>query len=360
MRILRAGLRDLWSALVNPRLFGPFRLRIEPNSITVATSVVGLGNRLVAIASARGLAREYSKSMVNLIWIADNDIAYCRFSDLFELTTDDTRVVVDRNIGISLLLLYFGKYRGILYLYKHRGRLFVYGVFSLLRWMGYLLTRVHFDKIFHTLDMAFVEKKEHPWEIAARFRRLKPKLGNRTLVYSHELFHEKPQFDFCRPRPHIQTRVDEIADRFGEYTVGVHIRLEDSVGRLIELSSPVELFIQKMTAEVEKDDRVKFFLATDSSYAKQIVMEHFKDRVVIQEGSLIRTEHSGMENAVVDLFTLARTDKILAPYLSTFSRCAAMIGETEFEVILNNSILNQVYKEDLAPALRMFEDGRWC
>ena len=358
--MLKAGLRDLWSALVNPRLFGPFRLKIEPNSITVATSVVGLGNRLVAIASARGLAREYSKSRVNLIWIADNDIAYCRFSDLFELTTDDTRVVADRPVGASLLLLYLGiHFRQVRKIYKNR--LFVFTALRLLRWIGYLLARAHFDKIFHFQDMSSATPGgEGSWAFAARFRRLTPELGNRMFVSSHELFHREPRFDFCRPRPHIQKRVDEIADRFGEYTVGVHIRLEDFIGVTIERESPVELFIQRMTAELERNDNTKFFLATDSSYAKEIIIEHFKDRVMTQEGSLIRTERSGMENAMVDMYTLVRTDKILAPYLSTFSRCAAMIGKTEFEVVLKKPILNQAYKEDLAPALRMFEDNRRC
>ena len=339
------------------RLFGPFRLRVEPNSITIATSVVGLGNRLVAIASARGLAREYSKSRVNLIWIVDKDIAHCRFGDLFELTTDDTRVVVDRAVGASLLLFYLMMHSRRLRKYKHR--LFVFIWFRILRWIGYLLTRVSFDKIFHFPNIAYASFVSN-WVTVARFRRLTPELGNRTLVYSQELFHGKPRFDFCRPRPHIQKRVDEIADRFGEYTVGVHIRLEDYVGKRIEQSSPVELFIQRMAAELEKNDRVKFFLATDSSRAKEIIREHFKDRVITQEGSLIRTERSGMENAVVDMFTLARTDKILAPYLSTFSRCAAMIGETEIEAVLKNPVLNQVYKEDLAPALRVFEDSQGC
>ena len=349
--------RSIFNAL---RSLGPLRLDVEPNSVTVATSVVGLGNRLLAFASARGIVREYSKSRVNMIWIADRDVAYCRFSDLFELTTDDTRVVVDRAIGMSLLLFYLGQYR----IRKSRHRWFVFNTLRLLRRIGYLLARVHFDKIFHFVEMLMsADIKEHHWRPATRFRRLMPELGDRTLVYSHELFHREPRFDFCRPRPHIQKRVDEIADRFGDYTVGVHIRMVDhslAFLRLIDENSPIELFIQKMTAELERNDRVKFFLATDSSYAKELLTEHFKGRVMTQESTFLRTEHSGMENAVVDMFTLARTDKILAPYLSTFSRCAAMIGKTEFEVVLKNPILNQVYKEDLAPALRMFEDSQQC
>ena len=343
------------SILNGLRSFGPLRLEVEPNSITVATSIVGLGNRLMAFASAHGLAYEHSKPIVNMIWIADKDVAYCRFSDLFELTTDDTQVVVDREIGASLLLLFFGRYK---FSSKHRYP----KTLRLLRRIGYLLARVHFDKIFHFQDMVY-RKKDGSLNVASRFRRLTPQLGNRTLVYSHELFHGKPSFDFCRPRPHLQKRVDEIADRFGDYTVGVHIRMVDhspAFLRLIDENSPIELFIQRMTAELERNDRVKFFLATDSSYAKELMMERFKGRVTTQENTSVRTEHSGMEDAVVDMFTLARTDKILAPYLSTFSRCAAMIGKTEFEVVLKTPILNQVYKEDLAPALRMFEDGQWC
>ena len=344
------------------RSFGPLRLDVEPNSVTVATSIVGLGNRLIAIASARGLAREYSKSRVNLIWVADRDVAYCRFSDLFELTTEDIRVIVDRAIGASLMLFYLGQYWDEIRKYGHRW--FVVTTLRLRRWIGYLLTRVHFDKIFHLVEMSTTAGiREHPWRPAARFRRLTPKLGDRTLVYSHELFHGEPRFDFCRPRPHLQKRVDEIVDQFGEYTVGVHIRMVDHSPEFLKLldeKSPMEMFIQRMTAELEKNERVKFFLATDSSYAKELFMEHFKGRVMIQESTSVRTEHSGMENAVVDMFALARTDKILAPYISTFSRCAAMIGKTEFEVVLKTPILNQVYKENLAPALRVFEDSQEC
>ena len=350
------------SILNGLRSFGPLRLEVEPNSITVATSIVGLGNRLMAFASAHGLAYEHSKPIVNMIWIADRDVAYCRFSDLFELTTDDSRVIVDRAIGMSLLLFYLGQDWDDIS--KSRHRWFVFNTLRPLRRIGYLLASVHFDKKFHFVEMLMsAEIREHHWRPAARFRRLMPELGDRTLVYSHELFHGKPRFDFCRPRPHLQKRVDEIADRFGDYTVGVHIRMADrspAFLRLIDENSPIELFIQRMTAELERNDRVKFFLATDSSYAKELMMERFKGRVTTQENTSVRTEHSGMEDAVVDMFTLARTDKILAPYLSTFSRCAAMIGKTEFEVVLKTPILNQVYKEDLAPALRMFEDGQWC
>ena len=342
------------------RLFGPLRLKIDPNSITVATSVVGLGNRLMAFASAYGLAAEFSISKVNLIWIADRYVAYCKFSDLFELTTNDTEVVLDREIGYSLLAFYLGIYGKALFNFSGLQYMLLAGV----RQLGHRLAQRSFDQIYHFLDMLTkAEIKEHHWRPAARFRRLTPKLGDRTLVYSHELFHGEPCFDFCRPRPHLQKRVDEIADQFGEYTVGVHIRMVDHMTgfiKLLDKNSPMEMFIQRMTAELEKNDRVKFFLATDSSYAKELLTEHFKGRVMTQESTFVRTEHSGMENAVVDMFTLARTDKILAPYISTFSRCAAMVGKTEFEVVLKTPILNQVYKENLAPALRVFEDEQSC
>ena len=337
------------------RLFGPLRLDIEPNSITVATSVVGLGNRLTAFASARGLAAEFSIPKVNLIWIADRDVAYCKFSDLFELTADDTEVILDREVGYSLLVLYLGMYGRSLF---ERNKL-QHMLFGRLRRLGSRLAQRSFDRIYHLLDMS-AGTWEHPWRTAARFRRVTPELGNRTLVYSHELFHSAPRFDFCQPSRHLRKRVDAIVDKFAPRTVGVHIRTLDDVGQRIQERSPLELFISKMAAEVERDDSVKFFLATDSNDVRNDFMRRFPERVITQESTPKRTKESGMESAVVDLFTLARTNKVLVPYLSTFSRCAAMIGKTEIEVVLNDPIMNQVYKEDLAPAMRMFEDDQSC
>ena len=336
-------------------LFGPFQLDIEPNSITVATSVVGLGNRLTAYASARGLAAEFSIPKVNLVWIADRDVAYCRFSDLFELTANDTEVVLDREIGHSLLAIYLGVYGRELFDRNRLQRM----LFDKLRHRGYRLAQRNFDRIYHLLDMS-AGTWEPPWRTAARFRRTTPKLGNRTLMYSHELFHGAPRFDFCQPRQHLQERVNKIVGQFAQRTVGVHIRAMDFIGERIQERSPLELFIRKMTDEVERDDKVKFFLATDSDDVRVNLMERFPNHVVTQENASERTRAVGMENAVVDMFTLARTNKILAPYLSTFSRSAAMIGDTEIEVVLKNSVLNQVYKEDLPPAMRMFEDDHSC
>ena len=343
------------SILNGLRSFGPLRLEVEPNSITVATSVVGLGNRLIAFASARGLAAEFSVPKVNLIWIADRQVADCKFTDLFELTASDTGIALDRKIGYSLLVFYLGIYgRSLVEHSKLRGVLSM-----VLRWMGYRLIRKSFDRIYHLLDMS-AETWEHSWQTAARFRRRTPELGNRTLLYSHELFHRAPRFDFCQPRQYLQKRVDEVVNGFAQHTVGVHIRSLDFIGARIKKQSPLELFIRKMADEVKRDDNVKFFLATDSDEVRVDLMKCFPGRVITQESSLMRTMKAGMENAVVDMFTLARTDKILIPYRSTFSRCAAMIGETEVEVVLNDSVLNQVYKQDLAPAMRAFEDEQSC
>ena len=343
------------SVLNGLRSFGPMRLDVEPNSITVATSVVGIGNRLTAFASAHGLAAEFSIPKVNLIWVADGDVAYCKFKDLFELTANDTEVVLDREIGNSLLVFYLGIYGRAPF---DRSE-FRFMLLAKLRKVGYRLARLSFDRIYHLLDMS-AETYEHPWRTAARFRRTRPELGNRTLLYSHELFHRAPRFDFCQPSRHLRKRVDAIVDKFAPRTVGVHIRTLDYIGQRIQEQSPLELFISKMAAEVERDDSVKFFLATDSNDVRNDFMRRFPERVITQESTPKRTKESGMESAVVDLFTLARTNKVLVPYLSTFSRCAAMIGKTEIEVVLNDPIMNQVYKEDLAPAMRMFEDDQSC
>jgi len=61
--------------------------------------------------------------------------------------------------------------------------------------------------------------------------------------------------------------------------------------------------------------------------------ERFPGRVVVLEKDHSRENASGMEAAMIDLYLLARTRKVLGSYSSSFSQIASEIGGIPLDVI---------------------------
>lgn len=131
------------------------------------------------------------------------------------------------------------------------------------------------------------------------------------------------------PKPHIQQRIDRVVQTFSPHTIGVHIRRTDNT-MSIECS-PLDVFIQMMTKEIEKDSTVKFYVASDSKDVKQTLQEKFPERVIILYDDTDRDTLEGMEFAVVDLFCLSKTSKIIGSVYSSYSHIAAEFGGIEVE-----------------------------
>ena len=83
-------------------------------------------------------------------------------------------------------------------------------------------------------------------------------------------------------------------------------------------------FIRAMKAEIAADPEVRFFLATDEKKEEAILREHFGEKLLTNENRVIdRNSVQGMHDAMIDLFSLAATDKILGSYWSSFTDVAA-------------------------------------
>lgn len=79
-----------------------------------------------------------------------------------------------------------------------------------------------------------------------------------------------------------------------------------------------------MKAEIAADPEVRFFLATDEKKEEAILREHFGEKLLTNENRVIdRNSVQGMHDAMIDLFSLAATDKILGSYWSSFTDVAA-------------------------------------
>ncbi|MFW6038988.1 MAG: hypothetical protein ACOC9P_00745 [bacterium] len=118
--------------------------------------------------------------------------------------------------------------------------------------------------------------------------------------------------------------LDELTAPFDEHTVGVHIRRTDNV-RAIE-ASPLERFIEAIDEEIDRHAQAKFFLATDCAQTEATLRTRYGDRLIAYDKDRSRKTTQGVQDAVIDLYALARTAKVFGSHWSSFTDSAAQIG----------------------------------
>ena len=289
------------------------RLKVSKGSVTVIGNRCGLGGYLLTIASARELAHDLKlKGGVNILWNTYGYTGRFKFTDLFDITVNDTFVLFEEN---ALKLPFQGGWFNLdesNLNYHHR----------LAKAVGYM----KFDQRLVFLrgkQLVIEEQGGIDWASA------------KPLIYADGLFYANPRIDFIRPKPHIIGWIERMKSWFGERTIGVHISTttsDDGGAGLTEGRSPEESVIERMREEVEKDNRVKFFLATDNLLSKSRLTHLFPDNTFTQNVAF-SSDRTGSEGAVVDMYTLSQTEKILASRPSRFSQAAAVLGGIELEVI---------------------------
>ncbi|MDR1119398.1 MAG: hypothetical protein LBM08_00595 [Dysgonamonadaceae bacterium] len=152
-------------------------------------------------------------------------------------------------------------------------------------------------------------------------------------LISCSLFYEwDGMFDSLKPIPDIQRQIDEQTATFTNKTVvGVHIRRSDNEKSITE--SPTHLFIKKMRQDTATHPSTVFYLASDSEQEKQQLQQIFSDKIITSSQKTERASEQGIINALLELYTLAATQKIYGSYNSTYSALAAKIGKIPLHVI---------------------------
>src|SRR6218665_160839 len=146
--------------------------------------------------------------------------------------------------------------------------------------------------------------------------------------YSKELQHAT---SFV-PIPTLQERIKKETEKFLLPTTGIHIRRTDSVKSIN--SSSTDLFIKRITALLTENPDQLFFLATDDENEEATLRSVFGDRILSQQNKdLDRNSQKGIQDALVDLYTLSKTERILGSYWSSFSKTAAALGNIPLEII---------------------------
>ena len=125
--------------------------------------------------------------------------------------------------------------------------------------------------------------------------------------------------------------VNSYRERFGTHTIGLHIRRTDNAESIAK--SPTSLFIDKVREEIDLHDDTKVFLATDSTAVKKEFTDAFATRIITPQEEACRDSISGIRGGVVDLWTLASTQRIYGSAGSSFSPMAASIGGVPLEIM---------------------------
>ena len=281
----------------------------------------GIGNRIIPMGCILSLAAELNYSPI-VFWPASKVVGGATFGDLFESTNLPFELVGGCEAQIMSIAL-FDSHRArkhALSPAKERSLILLRRLISL-----------QYDKtLSHKSCLAIRDQ-------AATDLRSFHKIG--LFVYGPARYGY--DISWLKPIPQIASRVTELKQQFAPNTVGVHLRGTD-----LKNNPPVNKIIARMRAEIDLDPEVKFFLASDGDRRGEAITTLFKDRLIESQKStervpiLVRqgpagtkqmknTERGtilGQQDAIVDLFGLAATSRIIGSGYSSFGRLAALIG----------------------------------
>ncbi len=186
--------------------------------------------------------------------------------------------------------------------------------------------RMLFQRHIKEQDVTPLKKQSFDFEQWARGKRCYMSCYQVFGSFSDELY---PRL--FHPVKEVMNVVDGYRSQFGSHTIGLHIRRTDNAESIAK--SPTTLFINKVREEIDQHADTKVFLATDSMDVKQEFIAAFGTRIITPKEEACRDSISGIRGGVVDLWTLASTQKIYGSAGSSFSPMAASIGGVPLEIM---------------------------
>jgi len=138
-------------------------------------------------------------------------------------------------------------------------------------------------------------------------------------------------FDKLVVKKNISHKINRIVSVFDESTIGVHIRRGDAINspwKAFYDFSNDDFFIKEITKEIEENNKSNFYLSTDCEQTQKKFLEMFGNKMSVLEKDFAESSDMcnpkfGQESAVIDLFCLSNTNKIIGTYWSSFSTLAA-------------------------------------
>lgn len=263
----------------------------------------GLANRIRVIISGLSFS-DTVKQELTLIWSKDNSL-YCDFTDLFE---KDDKIILKHYEWLT----------------KIRNRV----------QNKKILKRI-FNKIF-SIDFSLFDEdfKELVWSTGTdniNLGKLPEKVNNYYISTCNEFHFNKAYLKYLRPTAIIKNNIDRNIAEFTNKTIGVHIRRTDNAASIQE--SPLERFIEIMRNDLMRDPAINYYLATDDMQVEIAIKDLFPGKILTYQKDYSRTSVKGVQDAMVDLYTLSATCKIYGSYYSSFSDIASRIGDIPLNIV---------------------------
>lgn len=258
----------------------------------IVQPIGGLCNRLRSIDSAVELAEKTGKR-VHVIWVCNSEIN-CKFSDLFDIP-EQINTLTEIKIGLRILRVSLEQLADIYFSNFNNCDL---------KYLADLSENTGlFDRI-SAADKVYIRTSQPFYPPAAPFKRFVPSRGLQK------------EIDFYR----------------GENMVGVHMRRTDNVKSTMH--GPLQKFIERMHEEIDKDQRVRFFVATDDPQEENNLRRIFKDKIIThKKRSLDRNDPLAIQDAVIDLYCLANCRALIGSYWSSFTDAAWQINQIDKIII---------------------------
>lgn len=265
----------------------------NPKTITLLP-FGGLGNRMRVMNSGFYLNKKLGYDC-RLLWFEKWELN-CPIDELFS------------SVGFSYKAVPDWKKKLLQPILKH---IFILKYPKLYKWaLSFFYDKVYFD---------------NDWEGSSPANLLNEIKSHKHILFATcYSFYDFPDFNNFKLTDGLQTRVKTVTSSFNENVIGVHIRRTDHI-ELIR-AFPLENFITAIKKQISASPSLRFFLATDDHEVKRLLQHEFESQIITQEISLNRDSDEGIKGAIVDIYCLAATRKILCSTKSSFATTAALIG----------------------------------
>ena len=264
----------------------------------------GLGNRMRSIASAVSLTRKAGVEL-EIIWFCDWALNAC-FCKLFKPFVLPDNVVLRDAAWKDYIL--FGRPR-----MKNLG-------------IPRLFQKLLFDSCLYERNITPLRdcKFDFPGWVS----------GGRVYMASYTEFYpfeDDLLRELFRPVDKIEEKIKRRCDNFSGYTVGVHIRRTDHAASIE--NSPMSAFYEYLDAERSSCKDLRIFLATDSEEVKSQMRKRYGNILLCSENVADRGTVSGIQDGIIDMYTLSHTRKVYGSFQSSFSDLAARLGNIPLTIV---------------------------
>ena len=266
----------------------------------------GLGNRFLGMASAYHWAKQTGDELT-VLWKTER-VMGAEYEAVFSLP-EEVRFIHAKDFGYKDKPFSYLRYRMLEKKLRRKADFF--------------------SDVGQTNDL-FVEKGNMYFEEVMRTNDLK-------FIRAFSQFHdfegiERP-LEFIKPVKYVSDKADSVVGNIDSASnIGVHIRRTDN--QVCINNSPLEVFIDAMEKEIEKDDKVTFYIASDDLDTILELKKRFGERIYyMAEKNFERDSDKGIADAFAELICLSHSKKIIGSFYSTYSRIAAMLSGIELEVV---------------------------